>query len=185
MKRIVLASASPRRQELIRLITDNVICAPSGADETLPCDIAADDVAQYLATVKASSVANDYSSDIVIGCDTVVILDDEILSKPEDEEDAYKKLSSLSGREHKVVTGCAIISGGKTTAFSEVTRVEFYPLTDKQIYDYIATKSPMDKAGGYGIQDKGALFVKGICGDYFNVVGLPVAKLSRYLSEIQ
>ncbi len=183
MKRIVLASASPRRRELIRLISDNVLCVPSGEDETLPDGISASKVPLYLARLKAESVANAYPDSIVIGSDTVVILGEEILSKPESEQDAFLKLSTLSGKTHKVVTACCIIDGEKVRAFSEETQVEFYELTPLEIEEYIKTGEPMDKAGAYGIQGRGSLFVKGITGDYFNVVGLPVARLKRELKE--
>lgn len=184
MKKIVLASASPRRRELIRLITDDVLCVPSGEDETLPDGISASKVPEYLAQLKAKSVAVNYPDSIVIGSDTVVILGDEILSKPSCEEDAYKKLRALSGKVHRVVTGCCIIDGGNTRVFSEETEVEFLPLSDEEIYAYIATGEPMDKAGAYGIQGKASLFIKGIRGDYFNVVGLPVARLYQELKSI-
>ncbi len=183
MKRIVLASASPRRRELIRLITDDVLCVPSGEDESLPDGISASEVPIYLAKLKAESVANSYPDSIVIGSDTVVILGEEILSKPKDKQDAFLKLSALSGRTHKVITACCVIDGEKIHTFAEETHVEFYELTPEDINDYIATGEPMDKAGAYGIQGRGALFVKGITGDYFNVVGLPVARLKRELKE--
>lgn len=181
MKKIVLASASPRRKELIKCISDNVLCVPSGEDETLPDGIGASEIPEFLAKLKALSVAKDYPDAKVIGCDTVVILEDEILTKPESREDAYKKLRALSGKEHRVITGCCIVEGESIKTFSEETFVEFYTLSDEEIYSYIDTGEPMDKAGGYGIQGKGSLFVKGIKGDYFNVVGLPVARLYREL----
>lgn len=181
MKKIVLASASPRRRELIKSITEDVLCVPSGEDETLPDGISASEVAEFLAKLKALSVAKDYPDAKVIGCDTVVILEGEILTKPESGDDAYKKLRALSGKEHRVITGCCIVEGESIKTFSEETFVEFYELKDEEIYSYIDTGEPMDKAGGYGIQGKGSLFVKGIKGDYFNVVGLPVARLYREL----
>lgn len=181
MKKIVLASASPRRRELIKLISDDVLCVTSGEDESLPSDIAVSDVAVYLATLKAKSVAKDYPECAVVGSDTVVILDDEILSKPESFEDACGKLLALSGKTHKVVTGCCIIEDEKIRTFCEETLVEFYELSDEEITAYVQTGEPMDKAGAYGIQGKASLFVKRIIGDYFNVVGLPVARLSREL----
>lgn len=183
MKKIVLASASPRRRELIKHITDDVLCVPSGEEETLPDGIGALETAEFLATIKAKSVAKDYPDAVVIGCDTVVILDDKILSKPESEQDAYNKLRTLSSRKHKVVTGCCLMDSDRIKTFREETFVEFYSLSDEEIWSYIETGSPMDKAGAYGIQDKGSLFVKGIEGDYFNVVGLPVARLYRELKE--
>jgi len=183
MKRIVLASASPRRRELIKSITEDALCVPSGEDETLPDGISVSEIPEYLAKLKAQSVAKDYPDSRVIGCDTVVILDDKILTKPESREDAVRKLKALSGKEHRVITGCCIVEGDNVKTFSEETRVQFYELSDEEIYSYIETGEPMDKAGGYGIQGKGALFVKEIKGDYFNVVGLPVARLYRELNS--
>ena len=183
MKRIVLASASPRRRELIRLISDDVLCVPSGEDETLPDGISASEVPLHLARLKAQSVAKEYPHSVVIGSDTVVILEEEILSKPESEQDAFLKLSALSGKVHRVITACCIIDGEKVRTFSEETRGEFYELSPREIEEYIKTGEPMDKAGAYGIQGRGSLFVKGITGDYFNVVGLPVARLLRELKE--
>lgn len=184
MKRLILASASPRRRELIKHISDNVLCMPSGEEETLPDGISASEIPVFLACLKAKSVAKDYQSDFVVGSDTVVVLEGEILSKPSDEEDAFNKLRSLSGKTHRVITGCAVVKGEKIHTFSEETLVEFYPLDDEEIRRYIATKEPMDKAGAYGIQGAGCLFVKGIQGDYFNVVGLPVARLKRELDKL-
>lgn len=183
MKKLILASASPRRRQLIKLISDNVLCVPSGEDEVLPDGISVSKIAEHLAFIKAQSVAKDYPEDFVVGSDTVVIFEGEILSKPCDEEDAYTKLKTLSGRIHKVITGCALVKGDRVHTFSAETKVEFYPLSDDEIKAYIATKEPMDKAGAYGIQGAGSLFVKGIQGDYFNVVGLPVARLMRELKS--
>ena len=133
--------------------------------------------------ITGKRVAKDYPVDFVAGCDTVVVLEEEILSKPCDEEDAFQKLRTLSGKTHKVITGCALVKGERVHTFFEETLVEFYPLCDEEILRYIATKEPMDKAGAYGIQGAGSLFVKGIQGDYFNVVGLPVARLMRELKK--
>ncbi len=181
---LVLASASPRRQELIKLIDNEIIICPSDADESYSDDTPAESVPETLAVRKAAEVAKKYPNDTVIGCDTSVIIGSEILGKPKDKEDAARMLKLLAGETHKVITGCAIFKGGKSISFSETTEVTFYPLSDKDIEDYIATNEPNDKAGAYGIQGKGALLVKGINGDYFNVVGLPVAKLNKVLKMI-
>lgn len=183
MRRIVLASASPRRKELIKYITDDVLCVPSGEDETLPDGISASETPMLLSALKARCVAKDYPDDVVIGSDTVVIFGDEILTKPLSDEDAFLKLKTLSGKKHKVITACTIIADGHERTFSEETVVEFYELEDKMILDYIASGTCNDKAGAYGIQDKGSIFVKGIEGDYFNVVGLPIARLYRELKD--
>lgn len=182
--KLILASASPRRQELIALISENVICAPSGVEEKIPEDIAVCDIPLCLARQKAQAVAPQFPEDIVIGCDTAVILGDEVLGKPKDIEDARRMISALSGKKHLVVTGCAVFYKGEDVGFSSVTEVEFFSLSDEEIENYINTPEPYDKAGGYGIQGKASLFVKGIRGDYFNVVGLPVAELNREIKRL-
>lgn len=184
MKKLILASKSPRRQELLKIITEDFVCIPSEAEEIIPDNTETDDVSSYLATLKAKDISNTYPDDIVIGCDTVVIKDDKILGKPKDSQDAFNMLKTLSGSTHKVITGCCIINNGKENIFNSVTEVEFYPLSDEDINAYINTNEPFDKAGAYGIQGRGSLFVKLIKGDYFNVVGLPVSLLSRKLKEI-
>jgi septum formation protein len=180
---IILASASPRRLELMRLISERFEVIPADVEEILPDDIGALDAAEYLAVLKAQSVAADNPTKLVVGCDTAVIVDDEVLGKPKDKDDAFSMLRKLSGREHSVITGCALCYGGRTVSFSEETKVIFYELTDKEILDYIATGECNDKAGSYGIQGRGALLVKSIVGDYFNVVGMPVSRLSREIQK--
>ena len=184
MNKIILATKSPRRQELIKLITEDFICIPSNASEILPEGTEPEDAAEILASLKANDVYRENPNDIVIGCDTVVIFNNQVLGKPENHQKAKEMLNMLSGNKHKVVTGCSVIKDNKEHIFKCVTEVEFYNLTDKEIDDYIATVEPFDKAGAYGIQCKGSLFVKSISGDYFNVVGLPVSMLARKLKEI-
>lgn len=180
---IILASASPRRLELMRLVSEQFEVIPADVEEVLPADISALNAAEYLAKLKAESVAADNPTKLVVGCDTAVIVDDEVLGKPKDKDDAFSMLRKLSGREHSVVTGCALCYGGRTVSFSEETKVIFYELTDKEILDYFATSECNDKAGSYGIQGRGALLVKSIVGDYFNVVGMPVSRLSREIQK--
>ena len=177
----ILASASPRRRELFGMISKDFRIVPSTAEETAPDGIAAENLPERLARLKAGDIAAKYPFDTVIGADTVVILDGKVFGKPENKEDAVKMLKALSGKKHKVVTGCAVCKNGACRSFSSVTEVEFYPLDDREISDYVATGEPLDKAGAYGIQGRGALFVKSINGDYFNVVGLPVAALRRFI----
>lgn len=184
MSRIILASKSPRRQELIKLITDDYICIPSNALEIVPENTKPENVAQILASLKANDVYGKNPKDIVIGCDTVVICNNKVLGKPENQRKAKEMLKMLSGNKHKVITGCSVIKDSKENSFKCITEVEFYELSDKEIDNYIVSGEPFDKAGAYGIQGKGALFVKGIIGDYFNVVGLPVSMLARKLKEI-
>ena len=183
MSSIILASQSPRRQELIRSITSDVRVIVSKVQEILPDGIAPEAVAEYLAGIKAEAVAADHPDDVVIGADTVVILDGEVLTKPCGAEDAARMLRALSGKTHSVITGCAILKAGRRVSFSEITRVEFYPLSEREITEYIATGEPFDKAGAYGIQGRGCVLVKRIEGDFFNVVGLPVARLKRELER--
>ncbi len=182
--KLILASASPRRQELIALISNNVICAPSGVEEIIPDGIVVSDVPLCLATQKAEAVAKEFPQDIVIGCDTAVFLDGEILGKPKDKDDARRMISALSGRVHQVITGCALFYQGKSVVFSNITEVEFFGLSEQEVEEYVNTPEPYDKAGGYGIQGKASLFVKGINGDYFNVVGLPVSRLNREIKRL-
>lgn len=181
--KLILASASPRRQELISLITNEYVCNPSGVEEVIPDGIAVSQIPLCLALQKAKAVAKDFPDDIVVGCDTAVILKDEVLGKPKDKEDARRMMKALSGKVHQVITGCALVKDEKSLGFSNVTEVEFFELSDEEIEEYINTSEPYDKAGGYGIQGKASLFVKGIKGDYFNVVGLPVAELKRQISK--
>lgn len=183
MSDIILASKSPRRQELIQKITGDFEVITADEPDMLPEGIAPEEAPVYLASCKAGAVAAAHPDKTVIGADTVVILDDEIMGKPADTSDARRMLAALSGKKHKVVTGCCIIRGDRRRSFSDVTEVEFYPLSGSEIDDYIATGEPFDKAGAYGIQGQGALLVKGIVGDYFNVMGLPVAQLKRELES--
>lgn len=182
--KLILASASPRRQELISLISEDVICAPSGVEEIIPDDIPIHEIPLCLAAQKAKAVAEKYPDYVVIGCDTGVILGEEILGKPKDKEDARRMMNALSGKTHKVITGCALFYKGREEGFSNVTEVEFFTLSNEEIEEYINTAEPYDKAGGYGIQGKAGLFVKGIKGDYFNVVGLPVSELNRRIKTL-
>lgn len=182
MRKIILASASPRRQELLGDIVPDFEIEVSTVDETIPCSIQVSDIPAYLAMLKARDVAKSHFSDIVIGSDTIVVCDDKVLGKPKDSEDAYKMLKMLSGKRHMVCTGCAIICGDKEHSFCEITQVEFYDLSDDEINEYIATNDCYDKAGAYGVQSKGKTLVKAIYGDYYNVVGLPLGRLKRELT---
>lgn len=181
---IILASASPRRKELLRLIVDDFEIIPADIDETVSGDIELEKIPQYLAENKALHIHRSHFDDIVIGCDTGVFIDGVMLGKPSSQEDAFNMLKTLSGRTHKVITGCALFCRDKKIVFSSETKVSFFELTDSEIAEYIKTGEPMDKAGAYGIQGKGSLLIEKIEGDYFNVVGLPVSQLSRELRKI-
>ncbi|MGI6280175.1 MAG: Maf family protein [Acutalibacteraceae bacterium] len=183
MGKIILASASPRRRELFSLITKDFTVIPSTAEEIVPDGVEILKYAEYLAAQKAREIAAKYPENVVVGADTAVIAEGIILGKPKNKQDAKRMINLLSGKTHRVVTGCAVIKGSKFHSFSSVTEVEFYALYDDEIERYINTDEPYDKAGGYGIQGGAALFVKKICGDYFNVVGLPVAQLYHLLKN--
>ena len=182
---VILASASPRRKELMQLICPSFRVIPADCGEAVPEAMNAADVPAFLSYQKCKCIADVYQKAVVIGCDTVVTTaDGEILGKPKDEEDAARMLRLLSGRMHTVDTGVSICYKGRTETFTETTKVWFKDLTDEEIEDYINTGEPMDKAGAYGIQGEGTLLVDKIEGDFFNVVGLPVSKLAIMLHDM-
>lgn len=181
----ILASGSPRRKELLSLIIPEYEVLVSGCEEFVPEGTPAEKVPAILAEQKALAVAKLRPDDTVIGSDTVVVLGGEIFGKPKDKAHAHSMLRALSGKKHFVYTGVAVAEKGSVRSFVQKTEVEFYELSDENIDNYIATGEPMDKAGAYGIQGKGSVLVKGITGDYFNVMGLPVAETARFLGLIK
>ena len=174
--KLVLASKSPRRSEILKNAGYDFEIRVADADETIPDGTKPEDAVVFLAARKAMAV-NRADDETVLGADTIVVLDDKILGKPEDREDAYNMLKSLSGRVHSVFTGVCIIENGKSMTFAEETQVEFLPLSDEDIYKYIDTNDCYDKAGAYGIQGYASKFIRRISGDYFNVVGLPISAI--------
>lgn len=180
---LILASKSPRRSELLTLAGVEFITDSANGEEILPCDISPSDAVMLLAKQKADEVFSRHPDDIVLAADTVVAADGKILGKPVDEHNASEMLSSLSGKCHSVFTGVCIKSKNMNKLFFEHTLVEFYTLSDNEIKAYIACGEPFDKAGAYGIQGKGGLFVKRIDGDYYNVVGLPIGRVVRELNS--
>lgn len=184
--KILLASGSPRRRELLAMIAPDFAVAPGrDVDESYPSDIPAEKVAEYLSKVKANAYIDLLADDeIIITADTVVIIDGRILGKPAGRDDAVAMLRSLSGRRHKVVTGVTVTARDRSISFDETTVVEFAPLSDDEIDAYVDTFRPYDKAGAYGIQEWiGAVGIKGIEGCYYNVMGLPVHTLYHRLKE--
>ncbi len=185
MAKIVLASGSPRRQELLQRIgiTDFDIRVPETA-ESYPTALTPRQIVEYISREKADAAAKLCTADeIVITADTMVFLDDQRLGKPVDETDALRMLTALQGRHHTVCTGVTVRQGGRSITESESTEVYFRPATEAELRGYIATGEPMDKAGAYGVQGKGALLVERLNGDFFNVMGLPVLRLSRMLQQ--
>lgn len=182
-KRIILASSSPRRQELLQNLGLEFQIHPSGVDETVVDGLKPSEVVELLAERKATDVARLYSHELVIGSDTIVVVDGQILGKPEDQQQAFQMISSLQGRSHHVYSGLAIIDAA-TGAIKKghiKTQVHMRAISDAEIEDYVMTGEPMDKAGAYAIQGLGSIFITGIEGDYFSVVGLPVQLLADFL----
>ena len=181
--KIVLASQSPRRRQLMELIGIEHIAVVSDVEETAPPDYTPDALVMELALQKARAVHQDYPDDCVIGADTVVFIDDEIIGKPADEAAARATLTRLQGREHIVYTGVAVLSPRGEDVRFEATRVRFSSMSDAEIAWYISTGEPMDKAGAYGIQGPGGMFVSAVNGNYFNVIGMPLPLLYRMLCD--
>ena len=183
MKRFILASASPRRKEILENAGFEFDIIVSDVDENITEDLSPSETVEELAKRKALAVWEENKDAVVFGCDTVVAIDGKILGKPIDDEEAFAMISSLSGKVHTVSTGVCICSADKISVFSNNTEVEFYPLSDETIRSYIATGEGKDKAGSYGIQGLGSVLIKEIKGDYFSVMGLPVAESSRVLAD--
>ncbi len=182
--KLILASASPRRRELLGHLGLPFDVIPATGPETPPAGADAGQTALALSRAKAREVADKYPDAVVIGADTVVELDGDILGKPRDQADAKRMLRLLSGREHRVYTGVTVIAGERAESAWERTRVFFRPMTEHEIAAYVATGEPMDKAGAYGYQGRAGLYVEKIEGDYFNVVGLPLCRLGRMLAKL-
>ncbi|MCI7158274.1 MAG: Maf family protein [Flintibacter sp.] len=182
---IILASQSPRRRQLLEQMgfTDFLI-RPAQGEELADPNLDPGGLVEALSRQKALEIsASADPEDLIIAADTVVAVDGQVLGKPHSIQQAHEMLSALSGREHIVYTGVTVCRGGQILTQHEATTVRFRPLTAQEIDAYIATGEPMDKAGSYGIQGRGALLVEGISGDYFNVVGLPVCRLGRMLTQ--
>ena len=186
-RKLLLASGSPRRRELLDSLGIKVEHAQlHDVDESYPADMSPMKVPEYLSRLKSQAYRSELAGDeVLVTADTVVVLDGKVLGKPVDEAEAKAMLRSLSGRVHQVVTGVTLATSSSSVTFSEVTDVEFDTLSDSEIDYYVANFKPFDKAGAYGIQEWiGYVGVKGIRGDYYNVMGLPVNSLCRHLKSI-
>lgn len=180
---LILASASPRRFELLKLITDDFLVVTCPTDETLPGGIPPPQAVMLLAQKKAEAVAKSRPDDIILGADTVVALEDEIFGKPRDRNHAAQMLGILSGRTHAVHTGVCIWQAGAAECFAQTAYVTFAELDKQEIGRYVESGEPNDKAGAYGIQGLGARFISRIEGDYYTVMGLPVQALYQALRQ--
>jgi len=181
--KIVLASGSPRRKELLeRLFTGELQILPAEGEEVPPVGAGPDEIVKVLSEAKAREVARKCGrEDLVIAADTIVWLGGKLLGKPADEAEAARMLHALSGQDHEVYTGVTLIHGDTVLSEAEMTKVSFRNMTDREIEAYIRSGEPMDKAGAYGIQGLGSVFVRKIEGDFFNVMGLPVCRLGEML----
>lgn len=185
MAALVLASGSPRRQELMSLISPRFCRCPVNADEHLLPGEPFDKAVVRLSCLKAELARERYPEGVCIGSDTLVTLDGLALGKPSDEQDAARMLRLLRGRTHEVLTGLAVLPPeGPAETLCTRTKVRFRPFGEDELTAYLATGEPMDKAGAYGIQGHGALLIEGIVGDYYSVMGLPVAKLYEILRRL-
>ena len=180
---LILASASPRRKELLGLFHVPFTIRVADIDETMDNQKSPYDEVGRVSRAKALAVPRE-AGDIVIAADTIVVCEGKVLGKPHDEAEAAAMLRLLSGRDHQVMTGCTVLKDGESETFTEVTDLHFRPLSQKEIERYVASGEPMDKAGAYGIQGGAALFCERMVGDYYNVMGLPVCRLGQTLRKL-
>ena len=180
---LILASASPRRKELLGLFHIPFLIRVADIDETMDPDFSPADEVGRVSRMKALAVPRE-PNDVVIAADTIVVCAGRVLGKPHSPEEAVETLRLLSGRDHQVMTGVTVVRGDKAETFTEVTDLHFRELTEKEIHAYVATGEPMDKAGSYGIQGGAALFCSHMVGDYYNVMGLPVCRLGDVLRRM-
>jgi len=184
---LVLASSSPRRKDLLNQIGMNFIVVPSNVDENFNLSLPPNAFTEHWAREKAKHIAKRYPDNIVLGADTVVILENKILGKPKDTEESFNMLSSLSGKTHEVITGLSIIYKKENIdiTFNQKTYVSIKTLSNDKIYDYMNTYNPFDKAGSYGIQDGFSVYINKIEGCFFNVMGLPLSTFKEYYDSIK
>jgi septum formation protein len=194
MQTIILASQSPRRKALLELAGVPFEMVVKSTDESFPADMKVEEVPVFVARHKAITVNKyldeayhgEHSSKTILAADTVVVLDNKIINKPEDRDDAIKMLTTLAGKKHRVITGVVLLTDSQEVTFSDITEVEFHPLTTEQIEYYVDECKPFDKAGAYAIQEWiGAIGIKCITGDFYNVMGLPVSRVVQELEKLE
>jgi septum formation protein len=181
--KLILASQSPRRRELLGLFHIPFEIRVADIDESMDPEKAPAEEVSRVSRAKAEATPRQ-PEDVVIAADTIVVLDGRVLGKPQSEAHAVSMLTALSGKDHQVMTGVTVLRGDRVLTHTEITDIHFRPLTQREIENYVASGEPMDKAGAYGIQGGASLFCSGITGDYYNVVGLPVCKLWEVLGQI-
>ena len=185
MNKLILASNSPRRREILSTLNIPFEVIPSNIDEKIDHNKNLREEIERLSFLKALDIFKDHKDSVVIGSDTIVVIGEEVLGKPKDKEDAYRMLRLLQNNKHHVITAVSIISPNKSETFSSVSDVYFNPMSEEEIKDYVETGEPMDKAGAYGIQGLGGRFVKKIDGDYYSIIGFPLNlvynRLKKYL----
>ena len=184
-RRLILASASPRRQELLQDLSYPFDIVAADCEENFDRSLPIASAIEQIARQKALTVWEQHPEAVVLGADTMVCFKDQMMGKPENREDAYRMLKQLSGKTHTVVSGVAIVWKGKAELFHEKTSVTFYELEEELLERYLDSNEPYDKAGAYGIQGTFSIYVSGIEGDYFNVVGLPVSRLYHEFAAFQ
>ena len=177
----ILASQSPRRRELLCMLGLSFEIITADIDETMDTSLSVADGVAEVCRRKAEAVGSSHPGRLIVAADTIVVVDGTVLGKPHSEEDAFRMLRMLSGRSHTVMTAFCLYRDGHLETHVEQTHLRFKPLSDEEILAYIATGSPMDKAGAYGIQDGAAVFVEALDGDYYNVMGLPLCALTKCL----
>ncbi len=184
-KKFILASQSPRRKELLKLLNIEFIVKASDIDEIINENLTNEEVVMDLAYQKAHAIKLSHNDECVLGFDTLVILDGEPIGKPTSREEAFDMLRRLSGRTHRVLTGCAMIGCDVIESFYDYADVTFNEMTDAEINEYLDTEEPFDKAGAYGIQGYGARYIKRVDGDFYSVMGVPLQKLYNLIRDLE
>ena len=186
---MILASGSPRRAEILKTCGFVFDVIMPQADEKMDLGLPVNEACEKVALQKALEVCEKINEGVIVSADTIVVLDGQIMGKPVDDEDAFRMLKALSGKEHEVITAVTLAvkdtGGVKTDVFSESSKVFMKDITDEEIIEYIRTREPADKAGGYAVQGRGALFIEKIEGDFFNIMGLPVSRLYDHIKRLE